>query len=87
MRFIDTAVNREKRFSIGRDAESGRHYLSIPVANRLADYEEYYEISAELHDCYPVNKPVLSQFAEECRQQLHDALILQKPGTDRGIAI
>lgn len=87
MRFVDTAVNKGKRFSIGRDVRSGRYYLSIPVSNLMVDYEEYYEISEELHDCYPTNEPALLQFAEECRQHLHDALTLQEPGKDRGVAI
>jgi hypothetical protein len=86
MRFVDSAVNVAKRFSIGREIDSGRHYLSIPMANRLVDYEEYYEISAELHDGYPANESLLDSFASECREQKHDTLLLQKPGGDRGVA-
>lgn len=86
MRFIDTVVNKDDRFSLGREIDSGRYYLSIPVSNRMVDYEEYYQISAELHEGYPENALELRQFAQECRQQLHDSLLLQKPGADRGIA-
>ena len=86
MKFIDTAVNTTKRFSIGREADSGRCYLSIPVANQLVDYEEYYEISADLHDGYPGNEALLESFANECRQRMHDHLLFLKPGRDRGVA-
>jgi hypothetical protein len=86
MRFVDSAVNVAKRFSIGTEVDSGRHYLSIPVSNSLVDYEEHYEISAELHDGYPANEAFLDSFASECREQKHDRLLLQKPGSDRGVA-
>jgi hypothetical protein len=53
MRFVNTGMNREHRFSIGRELESGRYYLATPVSNRLADYEEFYEIDRQAHDAYP----------------------------------
>ena len=86
MKFIDSAFNQAKRYSIGREAESGRYYLAIPVSNRLADYEEYYEISAELHDGYPGNEALLDAFAEKCRKRMNDSLLFLQPGTDRGVA-
>jgi len=73
MKFIDSAVNRAKRYSIGREAESGRYYLSIPVSNRLVEYDEYYEISAELHDGYPGNQALVDAFAERCRKRMMTA--------------
>jgi len=86
MNFVDTAVNKIRRYSIGRETESGRYYLSIPVSNRMVDYEEYYEISAELHDGYPANSALVDEFADQCRRQAHDALLFQEPGSDRGVA-
>ena len=86
MKFIDSAVNKAKRYSIGREAESGRYYLSIPVSNRLVEYDEYYEISAELHDGYPGNQALVDAFAERCRKRMNDGLLFLQPGTDRGIA-
>jgi hypothetical protein len=85
MKFQDTSVDKENRFSIGTEKESGRYYLSIPVANRLVDYEEYYLITQEQHDQYPTNINDLTNFAESCRKRLNDHLILQQPGADRGI--
>ena len=84
MKFINSAVNKARRYSIGREAESGRCYLSIPVSNRLTDYEEYYEISAELHDGYPGNAALLDAFADECRKRRNDGLLFLQPGSDRG---
>ena len=85
MKFADTATDRESRFSIGQELESGRYYLSIPVTNRFVDYEEYYEISSVMHDSYPKNLEELRLFAEACRRRENDALLLQRPGRLRGV--
>jgi hypothetical protein len=84
MKFSDTATERDARFSIGQELESGRYYLSIPVANSYVDYEEYYEISRAMHDSYPSNREDLSAFAAGCRRHEKDALLIQKPGRLRG---
>jgi hypothetical protein len=84
MTFADTATDSEHRFSIGRETESGRFYLSIPVSNGLVDYEEYYEISTSDHNGYPANATALREFAEQCRNRQHDNLLLIRPGTNRG---
>jgi hypothetical protein len=85
MELIDTHINKEKRYSLGRETESGRFYLSIPVSNPYADYEEYYEISEETHNGYPNNSEALDVFAEKCRARLCDHLLMQKPGKYRGV--
>ncbi|HEY1231671.1 MAG TPA: hypothetical protein VGF26_30595 [Ramlibacter sp.] len=85
MKFVDTATDREHRFSIGRELESGRYYLSIPVSNRLCDYEEYYEIGRAAHDGYPGNLAELAAFASRCRSRLCDDRLLVPPGPDRGV--
>lgn len=85
MKFVDTATNREQRFSIGREMESGRYYLSIPVSNRLCDYEEYYLLSKTDHDAYPSNLVALAEFARQCREHRHDHLLYLAPGSDRGV--
>ena len=86
MRFTDTAVNRDQRFAIGVELESGRCYLSIPVSNRLADYEEHYEITRSTHDAYPSNAAELIAFAANCRLRRNDHLLFVPPGPDRGVA-
>ena len=86
MKFVDTATNGEHRFSIGRELESGRYYLSFPVLNRLCEYEEYYEIDRAAHDGYPGNLADLAAHASRCRARQCDDLLLIPPGSDRGVA-
>jgi len=85
MKFVDSHFSRELRFAVGQEIESGRFYLSIPVSNRLVDYEEYYEIPKELHDAFPTNIEALAQFAAQCRARQCDELLFLKPGSDRGV--
>lgn len=87
MKFVDSATNQAHRFSIGREEHSGQFYLSIPVSNQFADYEEYYKITPEQFAAYPENESELLEFAEQCRQQKNDERLLQKPNRDRGVAI
>jgi hypothetical protein len=86
MKFVDTETNREHRFSIGQELESGRYYLDIPVSNRLSDYEEYYETDRAAHDGYPGNLAELAAFASRCRARMCDELLIIPPGPDRGVA-
>ena len=41
MKFKDTYANRKEFFSLGIEQTSGRFYVSFPVSNGIADYEEY----------------------------------------------
>jgi predicted amidohydrolase YtcJ len=85
MRFQDNYVNSLERFSVGQELVSGRFYLSIPVSNRLADYEEYYEISRKSYDRYLHDPAELSEFAKKCRRRECDHLLFIQPGSDRGV--
>jgi hypothetical protein len=85
-RFQDTYVNSLERFSVGQELDTGLFYLSIPVSNRITDYEEYYEISREAHDRYPHDPAELSEFAEKRRRRECDHYLFIKPGSDRGVA-
>lgn len=83
-RFADEAFCAEHRCSIGRDRATGSAYLSIPVANRLTDYEEYYRITAQERAAFLADAGRACTFAERCRRrELDDRLIIQ-PGADRG---
>jgi len=86
MNFVDSHVNKAHRFSLGVEIVSGRCYLAIAVANRLAGYEEYYEISRSMHDAYPSNVGELVAFAQRCSKRQCDDLLFLQPGADRGIA-
>ena len=85
MKFVNSYINRELQFAIGQEIKSGRYYLSIPVSNRLVDYEEYYEIQKALHNSCPANMGDLTQLAEKCRAHQHDEWLILKPGSDRGV--
>lgn len=83
-RFNDTHVFREQRFSIGSDAETRGYFLSIPVANQMVDYEEYYRLSTDQYQQFSNDAVAGALFADQCRARRCDDLIILKPGTDRG---
>ncbi len=87
MKFIDLTVQKKERFSIGIEEQTGKYYLSIPVANSLVDYEEYYEISKNEFDIFNKNISLAKNLVNECRNRQQDHRLLMKPGTDRGVAI
>ena len=85
MRFETSTVNRENRYSLGQELESGKFYLAIPVSNSRVDYEEYYEVGKEFHDAYPSNTVEVEKFVQSCRAHQKDSLLFIKPGSDRGV--
>lgn len=85
MKFKDVVVSKAGRFSIGVEEVSGKYYLSIPVSNRLADYEEYYEITREEFDMFVRDIELANDFANRCRKREMDHLLILKPGADRGV--
>lgn len=86
MKFQDIATHRTEYFSIGQETESGKFYLSIPVSNRLVDYEEYYEIDKLSFDQYLEDLSKALEFVEQCRNRQMDHLLMIQPGSDRGSA-
>lgn len=78
-------VNRELRFSLGIEQDSGRYYLSIPVSNRLVDYEEYYEIDQAAFERYRIDPAAADGFLSRCRNREADGQLLLPPGSDRGV--
>jgi hypothetical protein len=87
MKFQDVFVSREHMFSLGIEQTSGRFYVSIPVSNGMADYEEYYEIDSAIFDLFKIDLNAALQFVERCRKRELDQLLIVKPGTNRGTAI
>ena len=83
--FVDEMVSRELRFSIGVETRTGRYYLSIPVANRMVDYEEYYEIDRSAYERYRDDPRSAADFVKRCRNRELDELLILKPGRDRGV--
>ncbi|MBK5551247.1 hypothetical protein JFU49_13370 [Pseudomonas sp. TH03] len=86
MKFNDTQVNVAERFTIGIEEVSGKPYVSIPVSNRMVDYEEYYRIDSAAYELYLTDSAAALAFVERCRNRELDDLLILKPGTDRGVA-
>jgi hypothetical protein len=84
MNFVDTLVWRTERFAIGVETESGRHYISFPVSNRMVDYLEYYEINRWQYQMFVQSPAAAIPFVEECRRREMDHLLFLPPGSDRG---
>lgn len=84
MKLYDTLTNISERFSIGIELETERLYVSIPVSNRLVDYEEYYQIDRVAYDLYMSNPAAALDFVKLCRNREVDNLLIFAPGTDRG---
>lgn len=87
MKFKDLFFSKEKYFSVGVEEESGEYYISIPVSNKKADYEEYYRIDKNLFDQYQSDLSQLDFVADECRKRLRDNDLIIEPGSDRGTPI
>ncbi len=87
MKFNDLVTSKEGRFSIGQDKDCGKYYLSIPVRNRMVDYEEHYELTAVEFYCYLKDSHRASEFAEQCRRHERDDRLFMMPGKDRGVPI
>jgi len=84
MKFVDKYVFREERFSVGVEETTGKHYLSIPVANPFVDYEEYYEIDVDQFQACPSNLGQLKEIAAKSRARQNDERLIVQPGSLRG---
>lgn len=87
MRFVDTYFSKEDRYSLGVESDSGRHYVSIPVSNGIVDYEEYYELTSSQYEAFLADRGKAIEFVEACRRRECDALLMQKPGSNRGTPV
>lgn len=86
-RFNDTTYSRHYRYALGEDSTNGTKFLSIPVSNRMADYEEYYRLSPDEYETFLSDEPAAVAFANACRRQAHDDRLIEQPGSDRGSSI
>ena len=85
MIFNDTKTNTDERFTIGIEESSGKSYVSIPVSNRMVDYDEY-QIDRAYYDLYLTDLTAALEFVKRCRNRELDELLFCKPGSDRGVA-
>ena len=86
-RFQDVYVSRSERYTLGYDTKDKTNFLSIPVANRMVDYEEYYSLRDQEMNLYQSDETRALKFADECRNRLHDDRLILPPGSDRGSAV
>jgi hypothetical protein len=87
MKFKDVAVNRDERYALGIEEESGKYYVSIPVSNGMVDYEEYYEIDKPTFERYRVDLGSARDLVERARKRQEDDRLIVKPGSHRGTAV
>jgi hypothetical protein len=68
------------RFSIGVEIRSGRCYRSMPVADRMVDYEEYYGIDADMSEQFMAETGKAVDFVDRYRRREEDARLFYQPG-------
>ncbi|WP_328352497.1 TNT antitoxin family protein [Mycobacterium sp. NBC_00419] len=83
-RFQETLASAEGRYSLGVDLKTSGHFLSIPVSNRIVEYNEHYALSAEQHERFLDDWQAAVRFADECRARRHDDLLIYQPSDNRG---
>jgi hypothetical protein len=81
-------VDRERRFSLDIDEETGRTFVSIPVELQevKVEYSEWYEVDAETFERYRADPTLAHEFVERCKRREMDHLLLFPPGKNRGWA-
>jgi hypothetical protein len=84
MKFQNTFTSREQRYALGVELESGRRFASIPVANRMADYNEIYRISDDEYELFLESPSLALESIESCRRREQDYRLYFLPGHDRG---
>ena len=85
MRWTCVHLDRDRRFSLELDEDSGRTFVAIPVANRMTDYLEWYEVGAEEFARMRADPDLAFALAERARRRELDHLLLFAPGADRGV--
>jgi hypothetical protein len=78
-------VDRAKRFSLDVDQNSGRAFLSIPVRNKMVEYDEWYEIDQETFERFKANPTLAHSMVDQAKRREIDHLLLYQPGADRGV--
>ena len=85
MKWSCVFVDRERRFSLDVEEESGRTFVAIPVRNQMAEYDEWYEVDAETFERYRADPSLAHDFVDACKRREMDHLLLLPPGRDRGL--
>ena len=77
-------VDRVRRFSLDVDEETGRTFISIPVHNKMIEYDEWYEVDQVAFERYKADPTLAHDFVGQAKRRELEHLLLLKPGTDRG---
>jgi hypothetical protein len=85
MKFEKAFVSREHRYALGLEAESGLHYVAIPVSNQLVDYMEAYKLTDDEYERFLGDQTQALEFVESCRRREQDERLFMQPGHDRGV--
>jgi hypothetical protein len=86
MKMKSVFVDQVNRFGLTIDEESGRKFVSIPVSNRMTDYEEWYEIDYFTFQRFVEDPTRAHDFVAQAKRRELDHLLLFPPGSDRGWA-
>lgn len=84
MRWKNVFVDRERRFALTVDEESGRSFVSIPVRNSRVEYDEYYEVDPGTFKGFAADPTTAHAFVDRAKRRELDHLLLFKPGAERG---
>ena len=84
-RFVPMLVNRADRYALEREAATGAPVFSIPVANAMVEYCEYYRLSEDEFRALVMDKALARDFAQRCGRREMDERLIFQPGTDRGV--
>lgn len=82
--FTTVHVDRDSRWALELDEPTGRTFVSIPVSNPYADYEEYYEVDRPTFDRFAAEPAQAREFVEKAKSRELDHLLLLPPGRLRG---
>lgn len=85
VRYEPEFVSQDPPFSLGRNLETGKPVLAIPVRNRMVEYQEWYAISEEEMEALMNDFDLAAGYAFLCGDREMDERLILKPGTDRGI--
>jgi hypothetical protein len=77
-------VDSQRRFSLDIDEDTGKTYVAISVFNGMVEYDEWYEVDAEIFERYRVDPALAHDFVDRCKRREMDHLLLLKPGRLRG---
>ena len=77
-------VDQERRFALEIDDETGRTYVSFPVRNQYATYDEWYEVDRETFSGFVLDPAAAHDFVDAAKRRELDHLLLLQPGRERG---